>query len=617
MRSRRRRIARALLLAGLTLPGTRLVAAAEDWLTPAEISGYRTTPRYDETLAYLRRLAAAAPKQMRLEVFGKTGEGRDLVAAVVSGDGVFEPEALHRAGRPVLLIQNAIHAGEMDGKDACLALLRDMLVTKARAALLERTVLVVIPIYNADGHERFGPYNRINQNGPTEMGWRTQGRNLNLNRDYLKADAPETRAFLRLWNRWLPDFFVDNHVTDGADYQYDVTFGLADGPDADPALASWQRDVVAPYLKAEVDATGHLAGPFINLVDETDPARGLEDWGAPPRFSNGYVVLQSRPGMLVEMHMLKDYRTRVTGNYEILRALVQILNRDSALLAGLTRDADAATIAAGRAAAREASFPLRTGPGRETEPFDFRGIGFRRSLSEVSGRVFIEYTGENENRTIPRPKGRTTLLAVAPPRAYIVPAPWRDVIDVLEVHGVRVLRTTAPWQAEVGTYRCDGLRWPERPFEGRHPMLAAAREEEALRCRPVRERLDFPAGSAVVPLDQRAAKVAIHFLEPEAPDSAVQWGFFDAIFEQKEYGDDRVLEKLARTMMAHDPALREEFERKLASDAKFAADPRARLEFFYRRSPWWDARIGLYPVGRLATLEGVPLAAGGSSGKRP
>jgi murein tripeptide amidase MpaA len=177
-------------------------AAQADWTTPAEAGGFRTTPRYDETMAYLRRVAAAAPRKVRIETFGRTGEGRDLVAVVVSKDGLSEPAAARRAGRPVVLIQNAIHAGEMDGKDACLMLLRDLVVTGEKAALLDRAVVVIIPIYNADGHERFGPHNRINQNGPEEMGWRTQARNLNLNRDYMKADAPETRAFLRLWNRW-------------------------------------------------------------------------------------------------------------------------------------------------------------------------------------------------------------------------------------------------------------------------------------------------------------------------------------------------------------------------------------------------------------------------------
>src|SRR5574341_1426785 len=332
--------------------------ASADWRTPAEISDYRTTPRYDETMAYVRRVAAAAPKQVKVTTFGKTGEGRDLVAVIASKDGVFDPAALHQANRPIVLIQNAIHAGETDGKDSCLALLREMVVTKSQARLLDRAVVIILPIYNADGHERSGPYNRINQNGPQEMGWRTQARNLNLNRDYMKADAPETRALLQLFQAWLPDFFVDDHVTDGADYQYDTTYAIDYGADVDPALAGWIREQLKPYIEQSVSATGHVIGEYVG-VGEANPGRGLTVGQDTPRFSTGYMVLHNRPGFLVEMHMLKDYKTRVTGNYELLRAMLEVINRDADLLIKANRDADAATIAAGKTHDPSARFPLR------------------------------------------------------------------------------------------------------------------------------------------------------------------------------------------------------------------------------------------------------------------
>jgi len=586
--------------------------AAGDWRTPAEASDYKRTPRYDETLAYLRRMAAAAPKQLKLEIFGTTGEGRDLVAAIASKDGVFDPPALHRAGRPVVLIQNSIHAGEMDGKDSCLALLRDMLITQERAALLERAVAVIVPIYNADGHERFGPYNRINQNGPESMGWRTQSMNLNLNRDYMKADAPETRAFLKLWNRWLPDFFVDDHVTDGADYVYDVTYNLDTGPEVYPPLADWQREALAPTLEESVTKAGHAISPVIFLSDDSDPAKGLSIFPDTPRFSTGYTVLQNRPGMLVEMHMLKDYKTRVTGNYEILRALLEVVNRDAEKLIRINREADEATIAEGRKSSGRSPFPLLMDADEETLPVPYRGYGFERSLSDVSGGIWIRYNPQPLEMTVPKSSRLKVVKSVVPPLAYIVPAQWTTVLSVLEAHGVKMRRTSAAWTAEVETYRCEGVKWQDSPFEGRQVLFVPRESTQGKAspgaCTAVRETLSFPKGSAVVPLDQRAARVAIHFLEPEAPDSAVAWGLFNAVFEQKEYGESYVLEKLAREMMAKDPKLKEEFERKVSTDREFAADPRARLQFFYRRSPWWDPRLGLYPVGRLASLSGVPLA---------
>ena len=222
--------------------------AVEDWRTPAEASDYRTTPDYAETMKYLDRVAAAAPGLVKIENFGKTGEGRELKIVIASKDGVFDPAAIHGSGRVILLVQNAIHAGEMDGKDACLALLRDIVINKSQIGLLDHAVFVFIPVYNIDGHERRSPYNRINQNGPEVMGWRGNGTNLNLNRDYMKADTPEARAFLKLFHRWLPDFFVDDHVTDGADFQYDVTYTIDAGPDVAPETAKWIRETVTPEL---------------------------------------------------------------------------------------------------------------------------------------------------------------------------------------------------------------------------------------------------------------------------------------------------------------------------------------------------------------------------------
>ena len=578
------------------------------WRTPAEASNYRTTPKYAETMAFVERLAAAAPRQIKVEKFGKTGEGRDLVAVIVSRDGVFDPAKLHAANRPVVYIQNAIHAGEMDGKDSSLALLRDILVTKTQAKLIDRAVLIVIPIYNADGHERFGPYNRINQNGPEQMGWRTTARQLNLNRDYLKADAPETRAFLALWNKYLPDFFMDNHVTDGADYQYDSTYAIDAGPDVNPALADWIRTTLKPYVEKSVTASGHVIGEYVG-VGEANPMSGLRVAHDTPRFSTGYMILQNRPGFLVEMHMMKDYRTRVTGNYETIRALVELINRDADLLTRMNREADAAVVSAGKKYDAKAAFPLRLQSTDESTPFHFLGYKRTETKSEISGGTWVQYTKEPNNIDIPLFSKLKATTTVAPPRAYIIPGAWTPVIDVLRAHGIRMSATTAPWSGEVETYRCTS-QWSERPFEGRHPVAGSGgmyQQSTGLNCKAVRERMEFPAGSVVVPLDQRAAKVAIHWLEPEGPDSAVNWGFFDAIFEQKEYGEPYVMEKLAREMIAKDPKLKDEFDAKVASDKQFAANPYARLNWFYQRSPWWDDRIGLYPVGRLTSLEGVPV----------
>lgn len=583
-------------------------AQSTNWQTPAEASNYRTTPNYADTMAYLRRIAAAAPNEVKIKSFGLSGEGRELDIVIASKDGDFDPTRIHAAHRPIVLVQNAIHAGEMDGKDACLALLRDMVITKTQAALLDDAVFVFIPIYNADGHERRSPYNRINQNGPAEMGWRANATNLNLNRDYLKADAPETRAFMKMFHHWLPDFFVDDHVTDGADFQYDVTFTIDDGPNVFGPTAKWIDDVVDPTLVKDVDAVpGHLAfSQYITLNDDTNPAKGLGFSDDPPRFSTGYMILENRPGMLVEMHMLKDYKTRVSGNYAILRALLEVVNQDAAELIQLNAAADAqAEQLTGK------PFPLAVTWGGKTTPVLFHGYQFTRELSAVSGAIWIRYSHIPWNATIPEDTGFKISASTTPPAAYIIPRQWTHVIDVLAAHQVEIRRTTAAWTGSVQTYHCGDMQWNRPPFEGRHPIFAGETGHEPGKfgyCNLVDETRTFPAGSVVVPLNQRLSKVAIEWLEPRGPDSAMAWNFFDPIFEPKEYGEAYVVEKLAREMMAKDPKLKQEFEQKIEDDPDFAASPSARLDFFYDRSPWGQAnRIGYYPVGRLSSLNGIPL----------
>ncbi len=519
-----------------------------------------------------------------------------MVAVVVSRDGVFSPAALHRAKRPIVFIQNSIHAGEMDGKDASLALMRDILVTKKQAGLIDRAVLVIVPIYNADGHEHFGPFNRINQNGPEQMGWRANATQKNLNRDYLKADAPETRGFLHEWNRWLPDFFVDDHVTDGADYQYDVTFGI----DTDGPASEWVHKKLEPELFERVTASGHVIGPFLDFLGRT-PDTGISLGVATPRFSTGYAKQQNRPGMLVEMHMLKDYKTRVTGNYEILQALLVAINRDASVLVEANQRADRETIALGRE--HKGMFALNFKPTGETEPFALKAYRWKIEHSDISGEEWVQYTHEPETITVPRQTKLAPAEQARIPAAYIVPAQWTDVITRIQLHGLKVKRLASDWTGEVETYRCNTPKWQEQPFEGHH--IAAWRD--GMQCVPVRTKMSFPAGSIVVPMEQRAARVAMQWLEPLGPDSALQWGLFDSIFEQKEYGEDYVLERLARAMLAEDPKLKAEFEQKLGSDKGFAASAHQRLNWFLQRSPWWDQRIGVYPVGKVDSLQALPL----------
>lgn len=586
-------LAHVVLAVTFAIPvlSARLDAADADWRTRAERSGFQETARYEETVAFCRRLAEASP-WVRYTSFGTSPEGRDLPLLILSRSGVFDPRRAREADLPVVLVQNCIHAGECAGKDASLMLARDIAITRLEERLIDNLVLLIIPIFNVDGHERFGPYNRINQNGPREMGWRVTARNLNLNRDYTKADTPEMRAWLRLWVAWRPHLFIDTHTTNGANHRFSLMYDASYHEDAHPAVAAWLRDTLLPQVVEGLAAQGHPVAPFFSLIDRTDPAKGVRTIWQTPRLSTGYGNLHNRPSILIEAHMLRPYLTRVWGTYYFLRYALRAVSQDPGPLLEACRRADADAAALGRSFDPHRQVPLLLEP-TDDDPVGFVFLGFRQRLepSEISGAQRLIYLPEPVDVETKMYTRRRPAVTVTPPLGYLIPRPWDDVARLLALHGLRVERTLEPVSGQFDTYRFRDVRWPQHPYQGRFMPTFAVE--------PLREPRTFPAGSFVVWLDQPAARVAVHLLEPQAPDSLVRWGFFNAIFERREYAEDYILEDLARRMLEQDPALREEFHRRLDSDPKFAGDPRARLEFFYRRSPYYDSRVNIYPVVRL------------------
>ena len=571
---------------------------ATHYETPAEKTNYRQTPNYADTIAFAKQLAAASDA-IEYRGFGHSGQGRELPLLIASETQTFTPEAAHEQGKAVVLIQACIHSGEPDGKDAGFALLRDIAITKTAAGILENVVLLFIPIYNTDGHERSTPYNRINQNGPESMGWRTTSTYQNLNRDYMKADTPETRAWLRLWNEWQPDLFIDCHVTDGADYRCNITYHHEHHAGVDEAVVEWERNVFGGKVAPATEAAGNVISWYLEFIDNRDLTLGTRDFNGSPRFSTGYVPLRNRPGILIETHMIKDYRSRVIGTYDFLRAALTEVNNAPDQLIRIGREADQRTIDAARVYDPSNLFPIDFELTDATTPFELKAFQYTTEESDVSGDLRVVYGREPLDLTIPMYDTFRMTAAVAPPLAYIVPIQWRDVIEVLHAHGVH-FRSLAEWRSiEVESYRFVNVAWPSGPFEGRHiPRFEVER---------VTETREFPAGSVVVPAAQPLGKLILNLLEPEAPDSFAKWGFFNAIFEEKEYAEHYVLETLAREMMEKDPEVKREFESFVASDAEFAASPAARLRFFYRRSPYWDPQMNLYPVGRIVRVLDLPL----------
>src|SRR6185312_7785207 len=459
---------------------------SSEWATPAELTDYRETPRYEQTIDYCQRLAAAS-SSIQYASFGSSGEGRDLPLLIGSEDGTFTPEAARTSGKPVILIQACIHAGEPDGKDAGLALLRDIAITKTRPELLKNVVVLFIPIYNVDGHERFGPYNRINQNGPAEMGWRTTTAYLNLNRDYMKADAPETRAWLALWNEWKPDLFIDCHVTDGADYRYNITYHHEHHEGIPRSVLAWEENVFDRIVPPAMEAEGNIVSWYLEFRDNRDFTQGIVDFSGSPRFSTGYTPLRNRPGILIETHMLKEYQPRVQGTYDLLRFTLEEVNRNPETLLQAGRDADAEMVAAGKAYDEARSYPLTFELTDQITPYALRAVEYHTELSEISGAQRVVFGTEPFEITVPMYRDFKPRVSIVPPFAYVVPPQWKAVIEVLRAHGLHLRQMGEAANVEIEGYKFFDVRFPAGTFEGRTmPMF---------RTEVIREQRRFPEGS--------------------------------------------------------------------------------------------------------------------------
>lgn len=595
--SRRRSRSRTIAAAGISLAAILSIVAAassqpdSDWQTHAERTHFRETGDYAETIDFCRRLERASP-WVKLVFYGTSGQGRSLPLLVVSKDRAFTPDAARRTGKPIVLVQNGIHSGEIEGKDASLALIREMVVTRSRAALLDHVTLLVLPIFSVDSHERRGRFNRINQNGPEEMGWRSTPIGLNLNRDYLKAETPEMQAMLgQVFTRWWPHLLVDDHTTDGADYRYDLTYGIDHGPAVPPPVERWLEEAVGGRVMPRLEAMGHMVAPYLGFKRWHDPRSGIELGSSPPRYSTGYAAIQCRPGLLVETHMLKSYESRVKATHDLLVALLEEVNARPEALRNAVATAEAQVLSQGRE--RDAGrhvVVLRSQPSGRSETMPYRGIEAREVPSDIAGAAVPRFTGVPWDTVIPVFREQIATVSITQPTGYLVPREWTVVAAKLDLHGVRYRRLVKAWSDTVELQRVD--EWTaERLSEGHRPIAVG-------RVTLLRAWRTFREGDLWVPLDQRGALVAMHLLEAQAPDGLMRWNAFDTVFEHKEFGERYVLEPLARRMVASNPALADSFRARLRADSSFAADPDARLDYFYRRSPWADPEQDIHPALR-------------------
>lgn len=552
-----------------------LIQANSPWVTPAEVSGLVDSPDYQSTMVYLKKLVESA-SELRLEVIGKSPQGRDIVMIKASR----QPDLVGKSGRPTVLVQAGIHSGEIDGKDAGMMLLRDI-VHGGKAHLLDNVDLLFIPIFSVDGHERRSSHHRMNQRGPVQQGWRATAQNINLNRDYTKADALEMQALIRTINQYNPDLYIDVHVTDGEDYQYDITYGFNEAFAAVSAnSASWLSSVYRQSIDGALAAQGHIPGPLVFGVDPMDFSKGISNAPSTPRFSTGYGDARHLPSILIENHSLKPFKQRVLGTYVLLEQTLKLLSEQGKVLQ-LAKKADEN--------ARPQRQVLAYKTAEQPDTMAFKGISYEIAHSDIINGPYVKWTGQpKEYAALPVWVDKVPAIEVEVPKAYWIPPQYQDVIARLKLHGVQMSEIKSAKTLSLQQLTARDPIFAKEPFEGRF-MVSATFEGNWL---------DYmlPAGSVRVTTDQPLGALAVALLQPQAPDSFFSWGFFHGMFQRTEYFETYALLPWIEQQLKQDPQLKAEFEAAKKGNALLQKDGRARLQWFYQRSPFYDNTFMKYPV---------------------
>jgi murein tripeptide amidase MpaA len=576
--------------------------------TLAEQSNFRQTGRIDEVERLSHELAQTWPDAVGSFEYGRSAEGRPMRALLVSRTGALTSQQIRARRIPVLMLQGGIHPGESDGKDAGFIALRELLEGTVAAGVLEKIAILFVPAFNTDGHERTGRWNRPNQVGPEETGWRTTAQNLNLNRDYTKADAPEMRAMLRLIDSWDPLVCADLHVTDGADFEPDISIQVEPINQGDPNLRASAVSLRDQLIARLAELGSKPLDFYPDLAKTDDPSSGFALTVYSPRFSTGYFPQRNRYTVLVETHSWKEYAHRVKVTINTIVTLAELVAAQGEQWLKLCHEADAT---ARSLAGTELTLdyvtrwrePSRAGSATnqrddaDARTIDFRGYAYTRTESAISGGLVTVYDPKTPQiwRVPMRDTVKPLLNVRAPGAGYVVPVSFvAEIGPRLAAHGIANVEVKGRRTGVRATvFRAREVQFSSAPFEGRmRAQLDGAWSEELV---------DIESGALFVPITQSLARLVAALFEPRAPDSFAAWGFFNACFEQKEQMEPYVAEQVAAQLLAAEPALREEFTAKLKADPYFAASPSDRLEFFLRRHVSWDQRYNLYPVMRVDT----------------
>jgi hypothetical protein len=556
-----------------------------DWLTPYEKSQGQETATYEECINYYQKLDEAYG-EIKLFSYGLTDSGRPLHLVVLSLDQDFEPQSLRQKNKRLVLIQNGIHPGEPEGIDASMMLARDYMRQKKMRASLQNVVLLIIPVYNVDGALNRNSHSRVNQNGPVSYGFRGNARNLDLNRDYIKTDSRNARAFTQIFREWQPDIFVDTHTSNGADYQHVMTLIATQKDKLNPALRNYLTQHLLPGLQGAMRKEKFPLAPYVHSKG-TSPDTGLLGFMDSPRYSSGYTTLFNTIGFVTETHMLKPFDQRVKATYAFLDIMVKTVSRDAGRIAAARNTADQELLTQPEFAV---DWQLDT---TQVDKTQFRGYAAKYKTSEVSGQPRLYYDRKSPyTKNIPYYNTFKPTTQVTKPKAYVVPQAWGEVIARLQLNEVEMQQLPADVQLDAEIYYLTDYKTAQRPYEGHYL-------HSGVKVRAEKKKILFFKGDYLIFLNQPANRYLVETLEPQAVDSFFNWGFFDSILQQKEYFSDYVFEDVAANLLKKDPQLRQQYEAWKKENPELAKSAPAQLDFIYTHSPHYEPSHLRYPVARI------------------
>ncbi|MBL7719535.1 MAG: M14 family metallopeptidase [Flavipsychrobacter sp.] len=568
-----------ILLLSLLLP----FGGAAQLLTRFETSNGRQTATYAETIEFYETLNRRYTT-IAMEEAGPTDTRYPLHVVYYSGDGRFDVSRWKKEGKVILLINNGIHPGEPDGIEACKMLLRD--AASGKITVPENVVLAVVPVFNIGGALNRGSYSRANQQGPEEYGFRGSAQNLDLNRDFIKMDAQETRTLVEVFHSLDPDVFIDNHVSNGADYQHIITLLATQHDKLGGKAGKYMYDVFEPALYRDMKERGYDLVPYVNHFGNT-PEKGWTEFYDYPRFSSGLAAMFQTMAFVPETHMLKPFRQRVEATYELMRSFIKVASRNA-------RQVKEARQTDREALLLQRSFPLdwklNEGQARLVQ---FMGYEAAYKKSAVSGHDRLYYDRSKPyTRQVKFYNSYSGAQYVTAPQAYIVPQGWGNVITRLRLNGVKMRRLNADETRTVWTYRIEKFETVPGPYEGHY-------YHRNVQVKKKKQKVRLQAGDYIIDVNQPAKRYLVETLEPNGPDAFFAWNFFDAILQQKEYFSDYVFEDEAAELLKNDAALRKRLEQKRKSDPDFTRSASAQLDFVYKNSPYYESAHMRYPVYRV------------------